>query len=211
MPGALKVTVVVPEPGAVKDRVYPNGKLGGLTIDGPKPGALGQRVTVTVKVQKPAREFSFVGQLAWARHKSSSVQDASYGVDFLAGDDPTWARLLAFSTAQLKPEEMRFEHRLTVQLAVRVVHLGQTRRETLADLSYGGAFIRTWNPLPVGEWVELVTRPPLSLTSVRMRGRVAWSRLTGDDPGMGVAFFDADGKQTPVVRKLVEKLTARAG
>ncbi len=99
----MKVTLGVAFPADVLHRYYPNGKLGGLTIEGPSPSALGQLIDLTVKIERPAREFTVRGQLAWARHKGSRNLKECFGVDFLAGDEGG-QRLLAFARRDLDPQ-----------------------------------------------------------------------------------------------------------
>jgi uncharacterized protein (TIGR02266 family) len=158
-----------------------------------------------MRVRKPARTFVVKGQLAWARHKAPRGQSAAFGVDFLPEDDATRVRLLAFARNDLEEGATRREDRLQVEVPLRLVHEGTTRKEFLADLSTGGAFVRTWNPLEPGEVVELSVRPPRSLRRLTLKGRVAWRRTTGQHTGMGIAFED----DAPGTRERVKKLLAR--
>lgn len=184
------VHLVVSTPGELLERFYPNGKIGGLTIDHQPPGALGEFVQLVVRVRKPSREFSVGGQLAWARRKASKQLLERYGVDFLTDDDHTVVRMLAFARAELPATAMRLERRVPAELSLKLLHAQGTRRERLADLSHGGAFVRTWDPLSVDTPVELVVRRPSSIFSLRLKGRVAWVRRVGDAPGMGIAFVE---------------------
>lgn len=201
----MKVTLAVAFPVDVLHRYYPNGKLGGLTIDGSSPSALGQLIDLTVKIERPAREFTVRGQLAWARHRGSRNLKECYGVDFLAGDEGS-QRLLAFARRDLDAEATRHSARILTDLKVRITHHGQTRREFLADLSAGGAFVRSGVPAEVGELLELHLRPPGSLSSMKLDARVAWVRATGTEPGMGLEFVDADPKVVERLGKVLARL-----
>jgi uncharacterized protein (TIGR02266 family) len=200
-----RLQLLVAEPGDLLPRVYPNGKLGGLTLDGQPPGALGEFVGLTVRVRRPAREFVLSGQIAWARRKASKQLHESFGVDFLEADHSTVDRMLAFARNEVLAEATRLEPRVQVELPIKLLHRDASRRERLADLSHGGAFVRTWDPLDVDEIVELVVRPPSSLFAVHLKGRVAWVRRVGNAAGMGIEFFDLDGH----LRSTVERLLAR--
>lgn len=205
MPPVAATSLFVEQPRELVDRYYPNGKLGGLMLDGEAPGELGKPIRVTVKVKKPAREFTFQGSLAWARHRAAR-QPASFGVDFSSSDEASRDRLLAFARNEVAPEAVRVERRLQVELAVRLTHGGTVRKEQLADLSVGGAFIKTRAPLKAGEVVELSLRPPLSFGTLSLRGYVAWAREKGPHAGMGIGFVtdsDAQGR--------LERLLARLG
>ena len=201
MPPVAATSLVVEEPGELVERYYPNGKLGGLALDGELPSALGTLVVVTVRVRKPVREFSFRGVVAWARHRAAR-QPPSFGVEFSPADDGARDRLLAFARNEVSPEAVRLDQRLQVELAVRLVHDGEVRKEQLADLSMGGAFVRTSTPLKVGAVVKLSLRPPLSLGSFAVRGYVAWAREVGPLAGMGIEFVPDDAAHLRLERLL---------
>jgi uncharacterized protein (TIGR02266 family) len=203
-PSQSQLVVTVATPGDLLPRVYPNGKLGGLSVDGHWPGVLGDSVALSVRVRRPPREFVFSAQVAWARRKGSKQLIECFGVDFQAGDDATLRRMLAFARNEVAAEATRLERRVEVELPIKLLHGKTSRKERLADLSHGGAFVRTWDPLDVDEVVELVVRPRASLFSVRFKGRVAWVRRVGDASGMGIEFFDLDGS----LRRDVDKLLA---
>lgn len=202
----MRVVLDVASPAEILGRYFPNGKLGGLTVDGPSPSALGQLVELVVRVAQPPREFNLRGQLSWARHRGSRQLKECFGIDFLAHDDSS-QRLLAFARQDLGAHATRGEPRLTTELAVRITHNGFVRREFLADLSPGGAFVRSGNPLPVGEQAQLLLRPPGALTSMTLNSRVTWVRSTGSAPGMGLMFLDED----PKLRQRLDKLLSRLG
>lgn len=203
----LTAILEVDTPADLLARYYPNGKLGGLTVVGAAPGVLGEHVRLLVKVKKPGREFVVHGQLAWARYKSSRQLRACFGVDFLPTDEAVRLRVLAFARNEVGELATRIEQRVQVELPVRVIHGGQERQELVADLSPGGAFIRTWRPVALGEQVELVLRPRLTFRGVRMKGRVAWVRREGRHPGMGVEFIDDDGNARAEVDRILSKVT----
>jgi uncharacterized protein (TIGR02266 family) len=204
--GALiEARVRVASPEDLADLYYPNGRLGGLSVPGKAPGALGEFVSLRVEVERPARQFIVRGQLAWVRHKSGPNQPTGFGLDFQPEDDSTRVRLLAFARREVTSDSTRVELRQQVELQVRLVHAGTQRRELMADLSPGGAFVRTWNPLPVGAHVTLVMRLPRSLTSIELKSQVAWVRLAGEHPGMGLEFLRNES-QREKIEKLLMKL-----
>jgi Tfp pilus assembly protein PilZ len=201
----LRVVLEVESPGDVLHRVFPNGKLGGLTIDGALPAALGEPVEVDVRVRSPRRTFTVRGQLAWVRHKGVRALKECFGIDFSEADEASTARLLAFARNELEGEAMRAELRQLVDLPVSLLHQGKRRKEFLADLSAGGAFVRSADPLLPGEAVTLQLRPPLALAllPLSLKGRVAWVRRTGAAPGMGIEFAVDDlGSNARLIRLL---------
>lgn len=200
----IETVLVAASPVDLAEHYYPNGRLGGLSLEGQCPGALGQLVRLRVQVSRPARVFVLKGQLAWARHKPGPHQPASFGVDFLPEDDTTRVRLLAFARQELSGDVVRAELRQQVELKVRLVHEGFARKELVADLSTGGAFVRSWNPLPVGAKVQVFLRPPMSLSTLELNAHVAWVRLAGEHPGMGLEF-----ERDEATKKKLEKLVAK--
>jgi len=201
----IETDLKVASPAELAEHYYPNGRLGGLSVNGKSPGALGQLVLLRVEVARPARQFVLRGQLAWVRHKSGPNQPTGFGVDFVPEDDATRVRLLAFARQEVSSDATRIEQRQQVELKVRLVHDGRPRKELVADLSPGGAFVRSWNPLPVGSKVQIHLRLPLSFTGFELHGHVAWVRLAGEHPGMGVEFARDDDTRIKI-EKLLMKL-----
>lgn len=201
-----RAVLEVAVPADVQHRVYPNGKLGGLTVDGPLPGALGEVVEIEVRVAQPRRSFVVKGQLAWARHRGSKALKECFGADFVGGEDQGPARLLAFARHEVDPELLRAEPRMATNLPVKLVHHGETRKEFLADISSGGAFVRSGTPLDPGSKVELHLRHGLALTALKLHGHVAWVRRTGSAPGMGIQFDVSDYGAHERLLKLLAKL-----
>jgi len=204
-PAVIPVALEVDEPKQLLERHYPNGRLGGLTVDGRPPSALGQHVVLTVRVKRPSREFIVHGQLAWARRKASKQLGESFGIDFLLTDDAMRLRLLSFARNELPDAVTRLEPRVAVELPARVIYGGRSRSEFLSDLSPSGAFIRTWDPLEPNLHLEVLVRPPRSILGLQLLGRVAWQRLAGADPGMGIEFLNND----PIMRERIKRLLNR--
>lgn len=197
------VRLDVAYPAEIWGRYYPNGRLGGLRVDGRPPGQLGQLVELFITVEKPRREFTLRGQLAWARYQNTDAQKESFGVD-LQGDEEAVNRVIQFANASLDAEAMRAEPRLSVELPVRLVSKGVQRKEIAADLSLTGAFVRSGMPLEVGDELLLKLRAPGRLLASSFKAKVRWSRQTGDATGMGLEFTEGDApeRMAKVLRSL---------
>lgn len=82
-------------------------------------------------------------------------------------------------------------------------------REYCANLSRGGAFIQTSDPLPPGRRVLVEIHLPES-EPIEAVGRVAWSKTvlgtSGDpgDSGVGVEFLGSSGDQLSVLANYLE-------
>ncbi|MBK7863881.1 MAG: PilZ domain-containing protein [Archangiaceae bacterium] len=201
----LELKLQVAFPADLIARFYPNGKLGGLTLEGRAPGAVGDLVTLLVQVQRPRRDFQLKGQLAWARLSGNRNLRESFGVDFLG--DHEAERLMQFARAELAPSALRNAPRQATDLPVRIIHGGRTRKELLVDLSDGGAFVRSPDPIPVGEAVEMRVTPPRAFLSFTLKGRVAWQRNAGPAQGFGVEFSDDDPAALLKLYKLLARLS----
>src|SRR2546423_7508565 len=139
MEKGLHVNLEVGKAKELLERFYPNGKLGGLMVDGALPGSLGARCELMIKVREPkSHHLNVKGQLAWARHKGSRALRECFGVDFIAEDEPGRTRLLAAAKDEVDPSALRFEERIATELPVRLFYDGKKRKETLCDLSQGG-------------------------------------------------------------------------
>jgi len=195
------------KPQDLSARLVPNGKSGGIMLDGALPGALGAFAELIVRFSEPVeRHFSVQVQLAWARHVGNASLKEGYGVDFVDDDQAARERLLAYARGEVAPERSRFDVRIATDLPVTVRYQGKLRKETMLDLSQGGAFVRSSPPVPIGAIVELHVRPPRSLTPIRLRGRVAWIRESGPAPGFGAEFVYDSARQATRIQGLLQKL-----
>jgi len=73
------------------------------------------------------------------------------------------------------------------------------------NISEGGVFIATPNPLPLGEPME-IKMELYDGTKVVLRARVAWNRPATDEemPGMGLQFIDPPQDLVARIRSYVE-------
>lgn len=84
----------------------------------------------------------------------------------------------------------------TAQVEVELPASPEYVAEYTENLSYGGLFVRTWNPLPVGTPIEVVLKLPFLGASLQLQGRVTRTvavdsagARTGD-AGMGIGLLD---------------------
>ena len=110
--------------------------------------------------------------------------------------------------------EKRRSDRLHHELPVAYRSVGSFLTDWATDISRGGLFINTKNPLPVGTMVKLIIQLPGAAFPVDMVGRV--TRVNGDaevkaGPGMGIEFTDLDGAKRERIESFVEKLRKDLG
>jgi uncharacterized protein (TIGR02266 family) len=105
-----------------------------------------------------------------------------------------------------KRQAPRVQHELLV--AYRTV--GGFVSEWAVNLSRGGLFINTRNPLPVGSEVKLMVALPGEAFPYELAGRVV--RVESVDnaanvaPGMGIEFVGVDGKVIDELSTFVDRL-----
>ncbi|HEY3357518.1 MAG TPA: PilZ domain-containing protein [Polyangia bacterium] len=78
-----------------------------------------------------------------------------------------------------------------------------------ADLSAGGAFVRTLAPPPVGTPVALVLAPTRGAV-LTITGRVSWARQDAGAEGMGVRFEQPTSETTKALREALRKMDESA-
>ncbi|MBR58620.1 MAG: hypothetical protein CMH54_11460 [Myxococcales bacterium] len=78
-------------------------------------------------------------------------------------------------------------------------------RMLMANLSLGGAYIRTEHPLDKGQNVELTFT--VNGREVSIEGEVVWVRQGDADAGMGIRFLHIDFDDIDAMRALIETET----
>src|SRR5688572_15484897 len=110
------VTLELHHAGEILAVLYPNGRLGGVRVDGTAPAALGAKVELLVRVQKPSvRHITARMRIAWVRHRGNERLRECFGLDFLPADPGSKARLLAFARGQVDEPHLRSDQRFTVE------------------------------------------------------------------------------------------------
>jgi uncharacterized protein (TIGR02266 family) len=98
--------------------------------------------------------------------------------------------------------EKRQHPRIPVALTVTYASRGDLKQDLATDLSPGGLFVRTNNPLPVGTDIDLsVVVGPTGLR-ISINGTVTWRRENEPHRGMGIQFGGILG---PVLSDMVEE------
>ncbi len=74
------------------------------------------------------------------------------------------------------------------------------------NISIGGTFIKTDNPLPVGARLNFQLSVPTAEVPLEVSGEVVWSVAEGRQPGMGVRFVHSSDAQRQVLETSVNRL-----
>jgi Tfp pilus assembly protein PilZ len=204
------IEIVFADREAALRRYYPSGRLGGMSVAGHSPFAVGTQIRLVVRIEDPRRSFEVPCRVAWSRFTAARNMRPEYGLDFVSADSEARDRLIGFLSESLPLDSVRLDERVKTKLLVRVS--GRVPAFQLSDLSLGGLFVAIpGGDLPqVGTQVTRAVRPPLSLRSQRVEGRVAWRRFQSDGRGIGVAFVFHSASDRTRVEALVRKLLKRS-
>jgi type IV pilus assembly protein PilZ len=107
--------------------------------------------------------------------------------------------------------EQRYE--VTIPVDCTTQHLFISNH--VSNISRGGLFIRSEQPLPLNAEVSLEIRLPETGVRIRATGRVVWnydvprgtSRIV---PGSGIRFIDMSAADRAALESYLERLTGRA-
>jgi type IV pilus assembly protein PilZ len=109
-------------------------------------------------------------------------------------------------------QDSRFDVHIRVDYASRNMFLSNY----VTNLSNGGLFIQTDNPLPVQSEILVTLTLPKTHTVIRAKGRVAWTydikKGTGRIiPGMGIKLMDLSIENKSVIKNYIQGLSPAAG
>jgi uncharacterized protein (TIGR02266 family) len=150
----------------------------------------GQRLKL--RIEDPREPIISDGVVRWRTDKSlARLGNAAMGVRFV-GFNPSYSHLLDRLIEEL--EERRYEHRLDE--AIKVVYESPERllEEYTKNISAGGGFVASNEPLAVGRPVKLKLVVLDIAESFPVEGQIVHvvdlrtANLLGIDPGMGVQF-----------------------
>jgi type IV pilus assembly protein PilZ len=107
------------------------------------------------------------------------------------------------------PGEQRTEARSPIELKVEYERMNTFFYDYTRNISRGGTFVRSEDPLPIGTRFLLKLLIPTLEQPLQLEGEVRWTRPPGDpagEPGMGIRFLFPDDNARAVVDAAVEKL-----
>jgi len=171
-----------------------------------EPGEL-----VVLDVRMPAlRDHMLVrGLVAWHRRgrRNENIR-AGLGVEFLASEQEKRDYLLSISQGDSSPASQRRHRRLPTELRVdwRVPNESQRHMSLVGDIGAGGAFIHTTDLPAEGTPVVIELVPPGASAPQAIEGRVAWTRKTPGNEGVGVEFRCRDIGGMRRLRELVRRI-----
>src|SRR3954467_1516872 len=182
---------------------------GGLFYPTREAIALGEPVIIEVRFPALRNKQMIRGFVAWRRAgKHRTKLRAGLGIEFLAAEAKRRDFVIAVAKGEIVEMITRRHRRLPVTLVAdwRVVCDRDTHHSHVEDIGPGGAFLRTTEFLPPGTEIVLDVTPPGSLRPLEIAGRVAWTRHTEGEEGIGIEFKARDAGGTRRLKELVRRL-----
>jgi len=109
-----------------------------------------------------------------------------------------------------KPDKARRANRLQHELLVAYRSMDGFITDWAVNISRGGMFINTRNPLAVGTTVRLIISLPDTAFPFDLTGRVTrvaeFNNPSNQVPGMGIEFVDVDDEKRARIERFVERL-----
>jgi uncharacterized protein (TIGR02266 family) len=170
---------------------------------------LGEQVVVEVRFPGLRNKQMLRGFIAWRRAgKHRTKLRAGLGIEFLPAEAKRRDFLISVAKGEIVDMITRRHRRLPVHLVAnwRVVCDREVRHSYVEDIGPGGAFIRTTEFLPPGTEIIMDVTPPGSLRPLEIAGRVAWTRHTEGEEGIGIEFKSRDAGGTRRLKELVRRL-----
>jgi uncharacterized protein (TIGR02266 family) len=170
---------------------------------------LGEPVLVEIRFPELCNKQLLRGFIAWRRAgKHRTKLRAGLGIEFLPAESKRRDFCIAVAKGEIVDMITRRHRRLPVTLSAdwRVVLDRETHHSHIEDIGPGGAFLRTTEFLPPGTEIVLDVTPPGSLRPLEIAGRVAWTRHTEGEEGIGIEFKTRDAGGTRRLKELVRRL-----
>ncbi|HKD42726.1 MAG TPA: TIGR02266 family protein [Myxococcaceae bacterium] len=109
-----------------------------------------------------------------------------------------------------KPDKARRANRLQHELLVAYRSVDGFITDWAVNISRGGMFINTRNPLAVGTTVRLIISLPDTAFPFDLTGRVTrvaeFNNPSNQVPGMGIEFVGVDDEKRARIERFVERL-----
>jgi len=170
---------------------------------------LGEPVVIEVRFPGLSNKQMIRGFVAWRRAgKHRTKLRAGLGVEFHAAECKRRDFLVAVAKGEIVDMITRRHRRLPVQLTAQwhVLQDREAHQSHVEDIGPGGAFLRTTNFLPPGTEIIIDVTPPGSLRPLEIAARVAWTRHTEGEEGIGIEFKSRDAGGTRRLKELVRRL-----
>lgn len=110
--------------------------------------------------------------------------------------------------------EKRGAQRVPVRLEVNFQSIDSFLSEYAMNISQGGMFVSTRNPLETGTKLSLQISLPEAKVPIKIQGEVAWAipyeKSSSVIPGMGIKFKELNDGDRAQLEEFIEKLRSQS-
>ncbi len=131
--------------------------------------------------RKPDQYECFLGVIKWRKNLKRSVYNFGYGIEIINEKD-------SIDNLKQTSEGSRRHPRKKFAIPVKYTSDDQDYEGTTGNVSSGGVFIKTRDPVPVGENVTIEIPLKTKGKIKRLKGKVTWSSRKG----FGAKFIRTD-------------------
>jgi type IV pilus assembly protein PilZ len=116
--------------------------------------------------------------------------------------------MMSQEIAERQGQELRTSERSPIELKVEYQRMNTFFADYTKNISRGGTFIGTENPLEVGTRFTFKLAIPALTEPLQLTGEVRWVRPRSEegDAGMGIQFIFANDSERAVIDQVVERL-----
>ncbi|MEO1481617.1 MAG: TIGR02266 family protein [Myxococcota bacterium] len=181
---------------------FHEGQIGSIFVPGATEARPGDQVRLGVFFEEEQRTFRVRGSVRWKRLTKSKRLPVGMAVEVDRADSDALNLILEFANGREVSYTQR-NPRVPAQIQIHYATGSVFLTDVTEDVSNGGVFLRTQEPLEVGDTLRLKLKLPGDFFSVRVGGEVAWVRQ--EPPGAGIRFtFESDKAQSRVERIVQE-------
>ncbi len=184
---------------------FHQGPVGGLFIPGVLNLGPGTEVTMNLVFKSDDRTLQTRGIVRWTRTRPAKNLPAGTGIELLASERRTRDLLLDFAHGRLVTWVRARAQRWPIAMTVRYQTESVLLTDLTDDISVGGLFIHTDEPLAVGTKLRLKLKAPGQWFSLTIQGEVAWRQAEGRR-GIGVHFLPANPREQQRIDRLIARL-----
>ncbi len=182
---------------------FKEGEAGSVFVPGNTQCRPSDPVRLALFFEEEQRTFRVRGTVRWKRMTKSRRLPIGMAVEIMPDDREALNLILDYAHGREVNWTERDE-RVPAQIQIHYATGSVFLSDVTEDVSRGGVFLRTEEPLQVGDSLRLKLKLPGDFFSVRVGGRVTWVR---DKPrGVGIQFTFDNGRSQNRVQRIVDEL-----
>ena len=182
---------------------FKEGEAGSIFVPGTTNCRPSDAVRLGIFFEEEQRTFRIRGTVRWKRMTKSKRLPVGMAVEVLPKERDALNLILDYANGREVNWTERDE-RIPAQLQIHYATGSVFLSDVTEAVSRGGVFLRTEEPLEVGDELRLKLKLPGDFFSVRVGGRVTWVR---EKPrGVGIQFSFDNGRAQSRMQRIVDEL-----